>query len=96
MGSKTISQSFSFFLIVSQLLYLFNKIVHVSIVEKFKVIFSKCTRQKHPSTRMYMHTHTHTHTLLQRILELSLYFYDTISLSKHETIKEKNLVDLTI
>ena len=45
---------------------------------------------------MYMHTHTHTHTLLQRILELSLYFYDTISLSKHETIKEKNLVDLTI
>lgn len=70
--------------------------MYVSIVGKFrsKALLSECTRQKHPS--MCTHTHTHTQAATENFRVLSLYFYDTVSLSKYETIKEKTLVDLTI
>ena len=74
-----------------------NKIVHVSIVEKFRSkLYLASARQKHPSTCTHTHTHTHTEAATENFRALSLYFYGIVSLSKYETIKEKTLVDLTI
>ena len=73
--------------------------MHVSIVEKFRsklYLVSALDKNTPPHAHTHTHTHTHKEAATENFRVLSLYLYDTVSLFKYETIKEKTLVDLTI